>query len=44
LAVYTKQLDAAVEEVRHKYKELLTQEASWIERWGRQVASLKGGL
>ena len=43
LAVYTKQLDAAVEDVRHKYQQLLTQEASWIERWGRQVATLKGG-
>ena len=40
---YTQKLATAIEEIRIKYSVLLTQEASWISRWERQVLGLKKG-
>jgi hypothetical protein len=43
LASYTQQLEAAIEEIGKTYSVLLVQEQSWIERWSRQVATLRSG-
>lgn len=40
LAAYTKKLEIAIDEIQKTYSVLLVQEASWIQRWVRQVKSL----
>ena len=43
LAAFVQQLEDAVKEISSKYSALLEAEKSWIQRWARQVATLRSG-
>jgi hypothetical protein len=40
---YMSSLAVALEEIKEKYGSLLSGEKSWLERWARQVGTLKSG-